>query len=81
MKKVFINAPLEYVAGHLCSGVLDGYIKLTDEEFEEFKKNPIDFLYDNDYISELPLKITDYEVDDRGSIDESRLTWGWNEMD
>lgn len=81
MKKVFINAPLEYVAGHLRSGVLDGYIKLTDEEFEEFKKNPADFLYDNDYISELPLKITDYEVDDRGPIDESRLTWGWNEMD
>ena len=76
MKKVFINAPLEYVAGHLCSGVLDGYIKLTDEEFEEFKKNPIDFLYDNDYISELPLKITDYEIEDRGSIDKSRLTWG-----
>lgn len=81
MKRVYINAPLEYVAGHLRSGVLDGSIKLTNEEFEEFKKNPIDFLYNNDYISELSLKITDYEIDDRGPIDKDRLNWGWNEVD
>lgn len=34
MKKVFIDAPLSYVAGHLRYGHLEGVLEMTDEEFE-----------------------------------------------
>ena len=69
MKKILIDAPLEYVAGHLRQGHLEGIIEVPDEEFEKFKENPIDFLYDNEYIDELDLLIDDWEIDDRGPID------------
>lgn len=69
MKKILIDAPLEYVAGHLRYGHLEGVIEISDEEFEKFKKNPIDFLYDNEYIDELDLLIDDWRVDDCGPID------------
>ena len=68
MKKILIDAPLEYVAGHLRYGHLEGVIEVPDEEFEKFKENPIDFLYDNEYIDELDLLIDDWEIDDRGPI-------------
>ena len=69
MKKILIDAPLEYVACHLRYGHLEGVIEVPDEEFEKFKENPIDFLYDNEYIDELDLLIDDWEIDDRGPID------------
>lgn len=69
MKKILIDALLEYVAGHLRYGHLEGTIIITDEEFEKFKENPIDFLYDNEYTDELDLLVDDWEVDDRGPID------------
>ena len=62
MKKILIDAPLEYVAGHLRYGHLEGVIEVPDEEFEKFKENPIDFLYDNEYIDELDLLIDDWEI-------------------
>lgn len=52
MKKILIDAPLEYVAGHLRYGHLEGVIEVPDEEFKKFKENPIDFLYNNKYIDE-----------------------------
>ena len=70
MKKISIEAPLEYVAGHLRYGYLKGELVITDKEFERFKKNPRDFLYKEDYIDDLNLVIDDYEVDDRGPIEE-----------
>ena len=69
MKKILIDAPLEYVAGHLRYSHLEGVIEVPDEEFEKFKENPIDFLNDNEYIDELDLLIDDWEIDDRGPID------------
>lgn len=69
MKKILIDAPLEYVAGHLRYGHLEGVIEISDEEFEKFKESPIDFLYDNEYINELDLLIDDWRVEDRGPID------------
>lgn len=71
MKKVFIDAPLDYVAGHLRYGHLEGIVEMTDEEFERFKEDPINFIYDNEYEYDgLNLVIDDFEVDDRGSISE-----------
>lgn len=44
---------------------------MTDEEFERFKEDPINFIYDNEYEYDgLDLVIDDFEVDDRGSISE-----------
>lgn len=44
---------------------------MTDEEFERFKEDPIDFIYSNKHnFNELNLIIDDFEVDDRGFIDE-----------
>lgn len=68
MKRVLINARLDYVAGHLRSGHKEGIITLTDEEFEQFKANPEDFIYDNDV--ELDLVVDDWRVDDYGPIDK-----------
>lgn len=73
MKKILIDAPLEYVTGHLRYGHLGGTITITDEEFEKFKENPIVFLYDNEYTNELDLVIDDWRVDDYGPID--RVEW------
>ena len=73
MKKILIDAPLEYVAGHLRYGHLEGVIEISDKEFEKFKENSIDFLYDNEYIDELDLLIDDWRVEDRGPID--RVEW------
>lgn len=71
MKKVYIYAPLDYVAGHLRYGHREGTVNLTDEEFEQFKTNPKNFIYDNDV--ELDLIIDDWEIDDYGEID--RVEW------
>lgn len=71
MKKVYIYAPLDYVAGHLRYGHREGTVNLTDEEFEQFKANPKDFIYDNDI--ELDLFIDDWEVEDCSEID--RVKW------
>lgn len=71
MKKILIDAPLEYVAGHLRYGHLEGIVNLTDEEFEQFKANPKNFIYDNDI--ELDLLIDDWRVEDCGPID--RVEW------
>lgn len=76
MKKISIRASLEYLMGHLRYGHLEGELEMTDEEFEEFKKNPIDFIYNNDYINDLDLVVDDYEVDDIGPID--RISWTEN---
>lgn len=44
---------------------------MTDEEFERFKEDPINFFYDNEYeCNRLDLIIDDFEIDDRGSINE-----------
>ena len=71
MKKVYIYAPLDYVAGHLRYGHKEGTVNLTDEEFEQFKANPKNFIYDNDV--ELDLLVDDWEIDDCGEID--RVEW------
>ena len=72
MKKIAINADNEYVIGNLRYGHSEGVIELTDEEYELFKKDPENFIYE--YIDEndvdLELIIDDYEVDDVGPIYE-----------
>ena len=71
--KVSITAELEYVVGHLRYGHKEGTIKLTDNEFKEFEKNPTEFIDKHDILSELELFIDDYEVDSYGPIDS--INW------
>lgn len=35
MKKIYIYAPLDYVAGYLRYGHKEGIVNLTNEEFEQ----------------------------------------------
>ena len=67
--KVSITADLEYVDGHLRYGHKEGTIKLTEDEFREFEKNPTEFIDKHDILSELELFIDDYEVDSYGPIE------------
>ena len=71
--KVIITVDLDYVVGHLRYGHKEGTIKLTDDEFKEFEKNPTDFIDKHDILSELEFFIDDYEVDSYGPIDS--INW------
>ena len=71
--KVAITVDLDYVVGHLRYGHKEGTIKLTDDEFKEFEKNPTEFINKYDILSELELFIDDYEVDSYGPIDS--ISW------
>ena len=71
--KVTITVDLDYVVGHLRYGHKEGIIKLTDDEFKEFEKNPTEFINKYDILSELDFFIDDYEVDSYGPIDS--INW------
>lgn len=63
MKKVFVDYPVSWIAGHLRYGHREGSIEMTDEEFEEFKQNPEKWLSDREDI-DLDLLVDDWEIDD-----------------
>ena len=71
--KVAITVDLDYIVGHLRYGHKEGTIKLTDDEFKEFEKNPTEFIDKHDILSELEFFIDDYEVDSYGPIDS--INW------
>ena len=60
MKKVFVDYPVNWIAGHLRYGHREGSIEMTDEEFEEFKQNPEKWLSDREDI-DLELLVDDWE--------------------
>lgn len=65
MKKVFVDYPVNWIAGHLRYGHKEGSIEMTDEEFEEFKQNPEKWLSEKDI--DLELLVDDWEIDDYDS--------------
>ena len=73
MNKVFINAPVEYLMGHLRYGHYEGTIELTDEEFEEFKKNPTGYCNNHNLDLDLDILVDDYSIDEIGDIE--RIHW------
>ena len=75
--KIYINAPIEYVIGHLRYGHYEGEVELTDEEFEKFKENPDKVFYDLDLTDSLDFLVDDFNIDDIGSIDEVN----WKEVE
>jgi hypothetical protein len=65
--KVKFDIPLDYVMGHLRYGHKEGILELTEEEFERLKKDPIDFIDEEDILSNLELIIDSYRIEDWGS--------------
>lgn len=68
-KKVKFNIPLEYVSGHLRYGHKEGILELTEEEFNRLKKDPEEFIYEEDILENLNLIIDDYSIEDYGGIE------------
>lgn len=66
--KVFIDANVGYIMGHLRYGHFEGTMELTDEEFEEFKADPKKYLNEHDRDG-LDLLIDDWEIDGYGDIE------------
>lgn len=65
--KVKFDIPLDYVMGHLRYGHKEGILELTEEEFERLKKDPMDFIDEEDILSNLELIIDSYRIEDWGS--------------
>lgn len=73
MHTVYINAPLDYVRGHLKHGYLEGAVKLNDEQFEAFQKNPLDAIEKYGLDERLDFELDDWEIDDWGKI--TKVNW------
>lgn len=71
MKKIHVEIPLDYVQGYLRYGHLESDFELTDEEFEKFQKDPLEF---EDYIHDFgSVVVDDYSIDDYGDLSYSDL--------
>ena len=65
--KVKFNIPLDYAMGYLRYGHKEGTIELTEDEFRILEKNPMDFIDEEDILSNLELIVDDYRIEDWGS--------------
>ena len=63
--KVKFNIPLDYVMGYLRHK--EGILELTEEEFKRLKKDPMNFIDEEDILSNLELIVDDYRIEDLGS--------------
>ena len=64
MKEVFVSYPVNYVIGHLRYGHKEGSIIFTDEQFEDFQKDPEHYLKYSGTGDCLDLIVDDYRVED-----------------
>lgn len=69
VKKFKIDAPVDYVMGHLKYGHYEGEVEIPEEDEENFKQSPLDYLNNNDLIESLDFKV-DVEIEDCGDIYE-----------
>ena len=63
---VKFDIPLDYVMGYLRYGHKEGILELTEKEFERLKKDPMNFIDEEDILSNLELIIDDYRIEDYG---------------
>lgn len=68
MHKLDISASTDYVNGCLKYGHYEGVIYLNDKEFEEFEKNPTEFLNKNKKNFYLHFIVDKYKIEDVGMI-------------
>ncbi len=64
--KVRFDIPLDYVFGHLRYGHKEGILELTEEEFKKLKEDPLNFVEEEEILSDLELVVDDYEIEDWG---------------
>lgn len=64
--KVKFDIPLDYIMGHLRYGHKEGILELTEEEFKRLEKNPMNFIDEEEILSNLELIVDDYRIDDWG---------------
>lgn len=76
MKKVFISYPVDWISGFLRYGHKEGNVEMTDEEFEQFKNDPVAFLKSNECY--LELLVDDFRIADY-SDDIYNVEWSVNE--
>lgn len=70
MKKFKIDAPVDYVMGHLKYGHYEGEVEIPEEDEEDFLKSPLDYLNNNDLVNLLDLKVDEFEIEGCGDIYE-----------
>lgn len=68
--KVFVEASLDYIMGHLRYGHYEGELEISEEDIEIFKNDPMKYIKDNQLQDDLNLVVDDYSVDGIGTIDE-----------
>ena len=66
--KVFINAHVDYIQGHLRYGHYEGKIQIPDEEWELFKADPKAWIDEHDAIDDLELLVDDWSIAGVGDI-------------
>lgn len=63
--RILVEYPVDWIAGHLRYGHMEGVIDLSKEEYAEFQKDPAVYLKSHDELIEnLDLLVDDYRVDD-----------------
>lgn len=63
--RILVEYPVDWIAGHLRYGHMEGVINLSKEEYAEFQKDPAVYLKSHDkLIGNLDLLVDDYRVDD-----------------
>ena len=70
MITVDINAPIEWISGYLRYGHFEGFIDLTEEEFEQFKENSEKAFEDLHLYRHCDIIADDYRVEDYSDIEE-----------
>lgn len=63
--RILVDYLVDWIAGHLRYGHMEGIINLSEEEYAEFQKDPAVYLKSHDeLIEEFNLLVDDYEIDD-----------------
>lgn len=64
--KLFVEYPVDWIAGHLRYGHKEGEVELTEEEYTEFKKDPTAYLKSHyeELCDNFDLLVDDYRIDD-----------------
>lgn len=64
--KIKFDIPLEYIMGYLRYGHREGVLELTEEELKRLKKDPMNFIDEENILSNLELIIDGYDAEDCG---------------
>lgn len=63
--RLFVDYPVDWIAGRLRYGHKEGEIELTEEEYAEFKKDPAAYLNSHEELDDhFDLLVDDYRIDD-----------------